>query len=319
MLDREDVYDAFVASSTAASAIAILDKDTKWIWDLFPLVLHWRLKDIPVTIFAPKLVKQKSKITQIADETRRRALLEGLGCNLIQLDVAKRAFVINPNKALDTTAFVFEHENEHQYATCRRRSQEPAEFASIDSIVTPYLNTAAASFYPTIASASESEITDRLTGSHGPAAYKQSGVTMTMEDVPLAASFSISLAVRTYRFRQVDLMANIFAKYSLPLFTSAGVTLLNGSVSYITPPVVELHNGKHVFIEGNTRALHTFCNGATNIRALVVKGTTMSLPAKENPLGQVFLCRLKLPAAWRQLEWNYGAFRNVEAAMHNYP
>ena len=142
---------------------------------------------------------------------------------------------------------------------------------------------------------------------------------MQIEDVTLKDSFSISLAARTYRFRQVDLMHEIFIQNKLELFDCAAVDFSNGTSSVITPPVAEIHNGRTVFIEGNTRALHSHCAGRKTMKALVVRGVNTSLPAKEIPLGDVFLCHLKLPAAWRQLSWNYKAFRNIEAAMHNHP
>lgn len=46
---------------------------------------------------------------------------------------------------------------------------------------------------------------------------------MQIEDVTLKDSFSISLAARTYRFRQVDLMHEIFIQNKLELFDCAAV------------------------------------------------------------------------------------------------
>lgn len=321
LLDREDVYDSFVASgSSPRSGIVIFDRDTRWFWDLFPLVLHWRLNNIPVGIVSPEPHDSQNKGKQAADEKRRRALLENLGCNVIQAPVEKCAYIIDPYPGADTKAFVFGHEKENYYATCFSRNTDQAEIEKFDTIINAHWPTGfGIAFAPSVNAVSEDEVKAKLLGAHGPAAYKQSGISMAMEDVKLDSVFSISLAVRTYRFRQIDLLSAIFRQNNLRPFECAAVKLLDGTFSLITPPVMESHLGQSVFIEGNTRALHSYYSELKTIRALCVTGVTMNPPAKPNPLEDVFLCRLKLPPAWRQLDWKYGAFRDIEAAMHNYP
>ena len=314
LLDVDDVYDSFVASgSTPQNGVVIVDRDTRWIWDLFPIVLHWRSLGYPVSVVTEKPASAKQ-----ADEARRRTLLVGLGCEIVEASVKQRFLVLNPDTAVDTIAFQFEHER-HYVATRRTRSADPANLAEIDKQLLTYgLKFKSIANSPKIGKASEDEIVQKLTSSNGPSAYQQTGVTMRMEDVILEQSSSISISARAYRFRQTEHIISLLSKNSIPLFEPAAVEFANGARSLITPPVVEERGGRFVFIEGNTRALHSFCRNQNTIRCLVVRGVTTALPAAAVPFDQVLMCRLKLPAAWRQIDWNYNTFRNIEAAVHNH-
>ena len=314
LLDVDDVYDSFVASGSSPQlGVAIADRDTRWIWDLFPIVLHWRHLGYPVSV-----VTEPPKASNLAEEAARRALLTGLGCEIVESGIKQKLFVLNPNKSADTIAFLFEHER-HYVATRRSRAADSAVLADIDTQLKNYnLTFKPTSASPKISQTSETELINKLTSTNGPSAYQQVGVTMGMEDVPLARSCSISMSSRVYRFRQIDHLISLLSKNGIPLFDPATVEFANGGRSLITPPVVEERGGRYVFIEGNTRALHAICRGESKIRALVVRGVTTDLPATSVDFDQVFMCRLKLPAAWRQIDWDYNAFRNIEAAVHNF-
>ena len=313
LLDLDDVYDSFVASgSHPQKGVVIVDRDTRWIWDLFPIVLHWRTLGYPVNV-----VTEPPKPSKATDELARRALLKGLGCEIVEGTVRQSLFILSPDSSTDTIAFQFEHQK-HYIARRRSRNSDSAILADIDAQLATYkLEYAPISPPPKIIAATEADITNKLTAGTGPVAYQQLGIDMAMEDVPLKDSYSISRSARMYRFRQTDFLISVFKKNGIPLFNPAAVELLNGHHSLITPPVVEETNGRFVFIEGNTRALHAICKGQTSIRCLVVRGVSTELPATPVPFDEVFMCRLKLPAAWRQIDWNYTAFRNIEEAIHN--
>lgn len=312
LLDSDDVYDSLVHEACEPdSGIIIVDKDTIWIWDIFPIVLQWRASNVPITIVTSR--------SSSPEEAKRRELLIGLGCVVIENEIKERLFIVDPGA--DKNTFVFRFENQkHCCATLINRQLNDADLASIDVRLSELGATLNSTLHvPTILPATDSEIITKLKATNGPRAYKGNAVTMRMEDVPLQNAFSISMSARTYRFRQTSLLAEIFSVNHIPLFEPAAVLLSDGSRSLITPPVVEIHSpDKHIFIEGNTRALHSLCNGLTTIRALVVRGVSTAPPATETQLNAVFLCRLKLPAAWRQLNWDYDAFRNIEAAVHNF-
>ena len=117
LLDREDVYDSLVASSTAPThGIVIVDRDTKWVWDLFPLLLRWALDGVEVTVITSK---PHNNAGLAADEQLRHALLTSFGCHIIQADVSKRMYLIDPIASADTVAFLFEHELERVMHFCR--------------------------------------------------------------------------------------------------------------------------------------------------------------------------------------------------------
>lgn len=308
LLDRDDVYDSLVQEAPASAKGAIfIEKDTKWVWDLFPLLLSWRLKNIPITVVTSKKGDKREAI--------RRNLLKELGCKLVEKDVVERMIVINPSSE-DTLAFKYGNQ-EHRFANIYRREINGGELIEIDSILKKNkIKIESSTFRPQVVISSADLIKEKL--KHGVHQYKGEGVSMRMDDVQIPGAFSIGVSARTYRFRQVPFMTKALCAEGIPLFELAAVVLRSGEHSLITPPVVEIHNGKRVFIEGNTRALHSFCDGKNSIRALVVEGVTNPPPSRPIPIDEVFLCRLSLPAAWRQLDWDYGAFRRIEEAVHNY-
>jgi hypothetical protein len=313
LLDTDDLYDSFVACGGAPkSGAVIIDSDTRWLWDLFPLILHWRCQGTRVSVAA----RRQDKISQ--EEAGRRELLKNLGCQFVEQDVKERLFILNPKETTETIVFRFENEK-HFFATRRTRDTDEMLVKMIDKQVEDYgLKVAYDGTIPRVESATESEIIDKLKSENGPPPYQDPSVKMHMEDVNLENAYSISTMARTYRFRQSQLIASLFKKHSIPAFDPAAVVFPSGSKSLITPPIVEKWGSDYIFIEGNTRALYSLCSGAKSIRALVLTGVTTLLPADKIPFQDVFLNRLKLPSAWRQRNWDYNKFRNIEAAVHNY-
>jgi predicted nucleotide-binding protein len=313
LYDTDDVYDSLVNEAGASNVgVVAVDKDSRWIWDLFPVVLYWRLRAVPVVVIASRSLD--------SEELKRRQLLIGLGCSIIETDVRDRFFVLNPGAGVNTVVFKYENQK-HCCATRISRHSEGAAVREVDGHLVRYgySSPAGAAYTPMIVAASEADVIEKLKSPNGPSAYTPPDVSMRMEDVAVSSAYSISMSARTYRFRQISLLVQIFKTAGISLFEPAAVVLADGTKSLITPPVVEVNkDGHYVFIEGNTRALHSLCSGVTSIRALVVRNVSMKPPADEVPLNAVFLCRLKLPAAWRQLNWDYDAFRNIEAAIHNF-
>lgn len=311
LFDDNDVYDSLVHEGVAAQSVAIADKDTRWIWDLFPLVLHWRRQGIPVSVAAPAT-------TDLYD-VKRRSLLEGLGCHVSDVDVKERLFVIDPGPSNCTRVFRFQNEK-HCCARLINRWDDDKAVEAIDLLLKNYkILEPWSDFVPTVVRADISEIIAKLKSPvHGVGPYKDKNVKMEMADIELKNAFSISMSARTYRFRQTPLLSDSLAANGIPYFEAAKVLLRDGKESLITPPVVEAWGEKSIFLEGNTRALYSSCQGMSHIRALRVTGVSTKPPATEIPLDEVFLCRLKLPAAWRQLKWDYEAFRNIEGAIHNH-
>lgn len=311
LFDENDVYDSLVHEGADAQSVAIAVKDTRWIWDLFPLVLHWRRRGIPVSVAAP--------VTTDPHDAKRRSLLEGLGCLVSNADVKEGLFVIDPGPSNCTRVFRFQNEK-HCCARLITRSDQTEAVEAVDDLLETYrVLDPISDFVPTIEQADVSEIIEKLKSPiHGPGPYKRGKVMMEMADIELTGAYSISMSARTYRFRQTPLLSDSLAANGISHFDPAKVLLRAGRESLITPPVVEVWGEKSVFLEGNTRALYSRCNGVSHIRALRVTGVSTQLPATEIPLDEVFLCRLKLPAVWRQLKWDYDAFRDIEGAIHNH-
>ena len=63
------------------SDVRISMPDTKWFWELFPTILHWKMTDVRVVAYALPI---STDLPEGAKEKQRRKLLEGMGVEVIE-------------------------------------------------------------------------------------------------------------------------------------------------------------------------------------------------------------------------------------------
>ena len=62
--------------------VRIAMPDTKWFWELFPTILHWRKTKIRIVAFAQPI---STNLPEGAKEKQRRTLLAGMGVELVEM------------------------------------------------------------------------------------------------------------------------------------------------------------------------------------------------------------------------------------------
>src|SRR5439155_5635364 len=63
------------------SEVRVAIPDTKWFWELFPTVLHWRKTDIRIVAFVAPVVPDSP---DAAKEIQRRNFMKGMGVELVE-------------------------------------------------------------------------------------------------------------------------------------------------------------------------------------------------------------------------------------------
>ena len=114
--------------------------------------------------------------------------------------------------------------------------------------------------------------------------YREPGVTLQLERVPVRKVFLISRYVRAFRYKQIGSLIDQYNQSGIELFAPACVTLQSNQSTFVTPPVVEATGSDFVALEGNTRFLYCMNNSLEAVRAVVVRGVSAELPGKPVPL-----------------------------------
>jgi len=316
-----DEHEAFLAVCeqiyTTKSDVRISMPTTKWFWELFPTILHWRKIGIRVVAFAQPI---STNYPDGAKEAQRRELLEGLGVELLEVATLPFKGMFFDAPGAGARALIYPEEQTDYEPAARfysGRLDQSALSALYDKIQGLVGESVTSSNQPTLVSTDPAVILDKL--KENVPVYREPGVLLAIEDVEVSKVFLISRYVRAFRYKQIATLIEHYNDEELELFAPAKVTLSGGAESLVTPPVVEETGGKFVALEGNTRFLHCYNAGITQIKAVVVRGVKVELPGKPVPLHQVRITARKHAPDERMIGYNHDLFRSIERAIRPIP
>lgn len=315
-----DEHEAFLTACeqlySTRSSVRIAMPDTRWFWELFPSVLHWRKAKVRVVAYVPPIATASS---EAAKETQRRTLLKHMGIELAEeYTLPFHGMLFDSAKSSHASALILSGE---------RSDYEPAGrlyTGKIDQAVLSALDEKLAfpsgpvpEHYPKLRRASEQELLDRL--QENVQFYREPGVTLKLEEVEVSKVFLISRFVRAFRYKQICSFIEHFSEQCLELFEPAQVPLMDGTFSLVTPPVVEEIDSRFVALEGNTRFLYCFNNNIQKVKAIVVRNVKAELPGRPVPIKHVKITSVKHPPEERMDGYNHGLFRAIERAVRPLP
>jgi hypothetical protein len=262
----------FLTGASREILVAGLSKD--WI---FPLA---------ISVF---LARQKGVRIDVActDGTHERyRLLENLGCRVFRFDGPELPIsgaLADPDEILHSRAAL----------ECPRRQRENIfgryYYGSLDW---PVISAAASrmraeaikqnvqpsgdeEFVPDLVEAQDGEVLARLAEVR---AYQ--GAKFEIEEVEIDELHPISTQVLTYKLKQVDQILHLYETKGWNFFRSCGLSLKNGKVSLLVPPVIEVHSGKLCVAEGHTRLYRLRQRKVNKAKVVVVRSVALQLPAK---------------------------------------
>jgi len=130
------------------------------------------------------------------------------------------------------------------------------------------------------------------------------GADIKIEEVNVNKIVPLSRYIYKYKLSQLNDFLGYYKERGWAYFTSIGITLSNGKVSPIVPPVVEQRNGKYYIVEGHTRIYKMRELGERRIRAVVVRNVNEPFPSS--------------PTKWKKISVDYDKHqeRNPEYARY---
>lgn len=296
------------------SSVSVVMPNTKWFWELFPTVLHWRKNNIRITAGLPPIVVGS---TDEKKEFQRREFMAGMGVELIvtrSLPFHGILFDTVENSGASALMFAGEQTDYEPVGRFYSGKKDHAAICALhERLKLPTERVVHYQHRPQLQSADHTKLLALL--KQNVQFYREPGVTLAIEEVELAKVLLISRYVRAFRYKQIQSLVDHYQEQGLELFVPTQVTLHGGAFSLVTPPVVEATGSEFVALEGNTRLLHCFNNGISTIKVVVVRGVKAELPGMPVPLKQVRITTTKHPPGERMLGYNHGLFRDIERAV----
>lgn len=297
--------------------VVIRDGQTRWAYAIFPTLLAWRFRGVrlQVVLDSGQAVK--------ADELYRRRLLRALGVELaVVQSPGFRGFLLNPEDEALARAFVVAPDLPGtDDETVAVRYYAPFDFAAVQSLwasLRPALEAAqpAVGGTPKLQPVDPRLVIDKL--ARYVKAYGTSDAHLSMETVPIDSMLSLTKLVRGYKFKQIGQLFDLFQTAKLKPFDTAEVNYGADLGTFVTPPVVEHTGGRHILIQGNTRALYCYKNAIPDMRCIVVRNPGAALPSSQRiELKDVLIGGRTISTAdryGRDLDKDY---RNIEWATHH--
>jgi predicted acylesterase/phospholipase RssA len=311
LLGVDEAYTAIVEHlDRPTREILIAERSTRWAYSLFPALLEWRVKEVPVRVILPQGAFEPK-----SGESYRRRLLRELGATICEVDaVPLRAYIFDAYDADSATALVLQEWPENEAV----RYRAPLDREVIASLATRVLGvcsewTSNPAEPPRLERGAWEELVARLRKVRQ---YADSRVSLTPELVPLAKMVSLTGKVREFKYRQADAMAELFRARGLELFEPAYVRLPGGKQSIVTPPVLEEMGDRFHIIEGSSRIAYCRRSHIEAIRCVVVRGVREELPATPQPLELVQVVGNTLDVRERYQDFAHELFRDIEARVH---
>ncbi|MEK7951411.1 patatin-like phospholipase family protein [Luteolibacter soli] len=316
-----DEHEAFLAVAerlnSVRQSVRIAMRDTKWFWELFPTVLNWKKTGIQVTVFTTPLGGCSSEGPK---EKQRRGFLDGMGVELkVVPSLAFEGFLFDDATAVDSAALIFRGEKS-DYEPLARYYSGRIDQTAVSALGDKFsLNSAfdGMNFQPKMSSSDESTLLELL--KTNVPFYRDPEVRLSIEEIEISRIHLISRFVRAFRYKQIGSLVESYSEAGLELFEPAQISLRDGTYSIVTPPVVEPAGLDFVALEGNTRFLYCLNNGISKVRAVVVRGVGVELPAAPIPLKRVTITAVKRPPEERMVAFDHTRFRDIERAVRPLP
>ena len=297
--------------------VVIRDSQTRWAYGIFPTLLAWRMRGarIQVILDSGQAVR--------ADESYRRRLLRALGAELaIIQSPGLRCFLLNPeHETLARAIVVVPDLPGTDDETVAVRYYAPFDFAAIQALWTalrPELKTACQPVGTALnlQQVDPRQVLDKLT--QHVQAYGTAETRLSMETIPIESMISLTRLVRGYKFKQIQQLFDLFQAAKVNYFDAAEVNYGNNLGTLVTPPVVECTGGRHILIQGNTRAVYCYRNGIRELRCVVVKDPGAALPSNQRiELKDVLIGGRTISTADRYGKDLDRDYRNIEWATHH--
>lgn len=342
--NREQTYNEVSQwSNFKYDKIIIYERTLDWVWSLYPTLISWIQNNTKVLVFSEDLddnyIKQLKKEKQtienwssseaeeyykrkITERNSRRVVLESLGCGVEQF---------RKNK---TKGFFFIHGHKYSGIAIQYKSESPlcqvieSKVYSDDidthmlrmqidaSTINEKLNKIQSKPIK-IEKIDKENIYKKLKTSESLAIYKDSYIDC--KKICIDELLFMNRRLRGFEYNQIKHIFDLYNEYDLELFTPVKLIHRNGEEAFMSPVIVEKHNGKLYVIDGNVRCLYAYKHGIKKLRVFVVDNVQEQLPIKDMShccrVDELFVTELESSGDSRYDGFVKERFRYIEKAI----
>lgn len=311
-----DIFQSFNfmirASTSDITCVYVSDKNTRWVYSLFPLLVKWVHYGAKV-----KVLVEKESDDEIHGDYRKR-LLSQMNIEVFEAEIIpfegivfegpetsiSSAVILNRNQKSDVYSNYYDSEHDFDVITLLKKAFLK-EYSATDKI------------------SSKIQITKATIDEYEPLLrrikqYADAAVLFSIEEIDIESITLMTKYVKGYKFRLMQDMYQYFSVNGIELCNPAKFIFSSQKKSLITPPIVEKRDNKYVLIEGNARLVLLYKLGFKMIPCIVVKNVVMALPTKsEFNIKQVLITDKDTKGSSRYDKLDYELFRKIEEAIHD--
>ena len=291
--------------------VIVADKHTRWSWDLFLTLIKWKMDGSEICIYTLKDITPE----YIEEEESRRRLFSHLGIELRLVD------------SLAINGYFFRKNGLWKGIVFDRRSSGGKFLAKyfynridnilIDGIIAKLSNspyTANPVLQLNGISIKVEEDKTILEKLKSVPFYRDSN--MYFKRVKVEELLFTSQHLLGHKYRQIDVLYELYAKEGIEPFAAAGISLANGKNSLISPLVAEIHNGKMYIISGDTRCFYAYRHCMEELLVVIVEGVRERLPSNRSyQIGDLLLTDKDTRDTERYEGFEHHLYRNIEQAL----
>jgi hypothetical protein len=298
-------------------------KNTRYVYNLFPTLLNWRLSKTKIRFITTRLVNPESKSDQVAHEKLRRLVLRCLGAELHEegslplegvffrrLNGLGNAIVFDDKRAEDARAnFAVKYDHLEDLAAI------DSMLSRLDSIMGSGQTVQCPSI--TIVGGSLDSVINRLKSLEQ---YRSRDVSINLEEVAVERIVFLTKYVKSYKYGQIGHLFDVYGERKLHLFEGVEVRYESDELNImmpVTPPVAEEHGGKIYLVEGNSRLTYLIKEmHMSRVTLLVVRNVSARLPTSgEFKSRQLLISDESKVGTSRYENWTQADYRHIEEAV----
>ncbi len=311
----DEVYGAIASQSDKLpEEVLISEVATDWYWQLFPSVLFWRTRGVPVSVL---LESAKGDVHNLSKERSRRSNLKGMGVAVKEVEhIPFQAYVFRRPNQRASTAVLFTQTNQHEpLATLYEGPLHQTVILMLASrLVESGIVASTTAFRPSLVPVLPDEVLKAL--KKGVSQYSAPSVQLSWERVPLSKARSITKLVRGFKYTQLQMLVQMLKESDIEPFSPTAVVLDGDRHSLMGPPVFELVGNSFVGVEGNTRTLYAHLHEYDEMFGVVARGVTDPPPGDSVLLSEMSRIDTEVHINERMPGFAYHHFRRIEGACH---
>jgi predicted acylesterase/phospholipase RssA len=309
----KDIFESFnlllKATQNTPTEILLSDNNPTWMYSLFPLLLSWQRNKVEVNVLL-----QKRGESQTHREYKLR-LLTSLGFGVQEIDsIPFRGFIIN-GYLKTGHAIILSDQNKNEVHSTHLDSR--LHFEVIKLLREKFDSMYQGKLHPpnNIVVKKEPNLLSELRNVWQ---YSGPNVTLDVEEIDFSKLTFLTRYVKGYKYRQIGELFNLYTQNKFSIFEPVALDFGSGKLSYVTPPIIEVHDGKFFVIEGNARFLYAYKNGYSQMKAIIIRGISQDLPSTGRfNINQILISDSELRGNKRYANFNKELFRKIEETIHD--